>query len=338
MKISVNMLSIADTVKGQGVETAYNELVKLLNKYGKKDIEVFINKGLNYDVLHLHTTDPIGYLKQRLSKHTSLTYVHYMPNTLVGALRLPKIALNTYAWWTKKCYLKSDYLVVVNPTYIDELIKMGYKKERIFYIPNVVSKDNFYKMDRKDILKYRKKYGFKETDFIVISVGQLHKGKGVLDFFEVAKNNPDIEFLWVGGFAFKKFMEGYDKIKKVYDNPPANVHFTGIVSRSEVNILCNISDVFFLPSHYESFALVALEAAITEKPLVLRNLDTYKDIYYDYYYKCSSNESFSDAIRTLKSNNKIYNEYVRKSRELVKLYDEKNIYKKWLSLYKKITK
>lgn len=35
-KISVNMLSIANIVKGQGVESAYNELIKLLNKYGKK--------------------------------------------------------------------------------------------------------------------------------------------------------------------------------------------------------------------------------------------------------------------------------------------------------------
>lgn len=338
MRISVNMLSIADTVKGQGVETAYNELIKLLNKYGKDDIEVVKNKGLNYDILHLHTSNPMGYIKQRLSKHTSLTYVHYMPNTLNGALRLPKIVLNVYAWWTKRCYLKSDYLVVVNPTYVDELVKMGYRKDHIFYIPNFVSKDNFYKLNKKDILKYRKKYGFKENDFVVISVGQLHKGKGVLDFFEVAKNNPDIEFLWVGGFSFGKLMEGYDKIKKVYDNPPKNIHFTGIVDRSEVNILCNISDIFFLPSHYESFALVALEAAHTEKPLVLRNLDTYENIYYDNYYKCSTNKEFSDAIKKLKNDKKIYEEYVEKSKNLKKLYDEELIYKKWLDLYRKISK
>ena len=109
MKISINMLSIADTVKGQGVETAYNELIELLNKYGKDKFEIVKNKGLNYDILHMHTVNPISYLKQRFTNNVTLTYVHFMPTTLDGALKIPKILINGYAWWVKRCYLKSDY-------------------------------------------------------------------------------------------------------------------------------------------------------------------------------------------------------------------------------------
>ena len=58
-KIKVNMLSIADAVKGQGVETACNELTGLLDKYGKDDIDFVKNKGLNYDIMHMHTVNPI---------------------------------------------------------------------------------------------------------------------------------------------------------------------------------------------------------------------------------------------------------------------------------------
>lgn len=332
------MLSIADTIKGQGVETAYNELTNLLNKYGKKDIKIVKNKGLGYDVLHLHTTNPISYLKQRLSKGVSLTYVHYLPNTLEGALHLPNVILKVYAWWTKKCYLKSDYLVVVNPTYVDELINLGYKKENIFYIPNFVSEDSFYAIDNKKILEYRKKYNYDKNDFIVIGVGQLHKGKGILDFAEIAKNNPDIKFIWVGGFIFGKVMEGYEEIKKIVDNPPSNLLFTGAINRSEVNILCNISDVFFLPSYCESFSLVALEAANTLKPLVLRDLDTYKSVYFDNYLKGNNNEEFSTIIRDLKNNKKLYDNYVYKGKKIKDEYNEKKIYKKWLELYRKISK
>lgn len=337
-KVSVNMLSIADSIKAQGVDTAYSELIKLLNKYGKKDIKIVKNRGLKYDVLHLHTTNPISYIKQRLSKGVSLTYVHYLPDTLEGALKLPKIALKTYAWWTKRCYLDSDYLVVVNPTYVDELSNLGYPKNKIFYIPNFVSKDSFYKMKKKDILKNKEKYGFNEDSFIVICVGQLHKGKGIFDFIEIAKQNPDIDFIWVGGFTFGHLMEGYEKIKKVYDNPPSNLHFTGIVDRSEVNILCNISDVFFLPSYYESFGLVALEAAHTGKPIVLRDLITYKDIYLDNYLCGNNNKEFSSIIRKLKDDKKFYNEYSSKSNKIVDIYDEAKIYNKWLDLYKKISR
>ena len=85
--------------------------------------------------------------------------------------------------------------------------------------------------------------------FIVVSIGQLHKGKGVLDFIKLAKENQDIKFLWIGGFNFGKCMDGYKEIKKVYDNPYPNIKFTGVIDRDEVNILTNIADVFFLPSY-----------------------------------------------------------------------------------------
>lgn len=336
-KISVTMLSIASIVKGHGVETAYNELINLLEKYGKNDLNIVKNKGGDYDVLHLHTVDPVGYLKQRVTKSTTLTSVHFLPDTLNGALKIPRVFSNIYAWWVKKIYLDSDYLVVVNPNYVDEISKLGVDKSKIFYIPNVVSNDSFYVISEKDKDGFRKKYGYKKNDFIVVSVGQLHKGKGVLDFIKIAKENPDIKFLWVGGFNFGNVMEGYDEIKKVYDNPPKNLRFTGIVDRKEVNILCNISDVFFLPSYYESFALVALEASHTEKPIILRKLDTYKNIYYDNVLYGKNNEEFIKYIRMLKADKKFYNKVVKMTKKINKMYTEKEIYKKWLKLYKTIS-
>lgn len=337
-KLTVNMLSIANTVKGQGVETAYNELTNLLDKYGKDDIKYVVNKGLGYDVMHMHTVNPASYFKQRFSKGVSLTYVHFLPNSLVGSLKLPKFYMNVYAWWTKRCYLKSDYLVVVNPLYIDEIAKMGYPKERIFFIPNFVSSSKFYVMSNEEKNRNRKRYGFKKSDFIVISVGQLHKGKGIFEFIDIAEKNPDIEFLWVGGFTFGKWMEGYDDIKRIYDNPPRNLHFVGVVDREEVNVLCNISDVFFFPSFYESFGLVALEVAFTLKPLVLRDLDVYKTVYKNNYLSGNTNEEFIKIIRDLKDNKKLYDEYVKKSNNIRNMYDEYGIYKKWLDLYKTISK
>lgn len=336
-KISVNMLSVANIVKGHGVETAYNELINLLEKYGKNDLNIVKNKGEHYDVLHLHTVDPVGYLKQRVTKSTTLTSVHFLPDTLNGALKIPRVFSNIYAWWVKKIYLDSDYLVVVNPNYVDEISKLGVDKSKIFYIPNVVSNDSFYVISEKDKDRIRKKYGYKKDDFIVVSVGQLHKGKGVLDFIKVAKENPDIKFLWVGGFNFGNVMEGYDEIKEVYDNPPKNLRFTGIVDRKEVNILCNISNVFFLPSYYESFALVALEASHTEKPIILRKLDTYKNIYYDNVLYGKNNEEFIKYIRMLKGDKKFYNNAVKMTKKINKMYTEKEIYKKWLKLYKTIS-
>ncbi len=336
-RITVNMLSIADSVKGQGVETAYNELISLLNKYGKDDLEIVKNKGLNYDVLHMHTVNVVSYIKQRLTKGVTLTYVHFLPDTLVGALRIPQVFMDIYAWWVRRCYLKSDYLVVVNPDYQEEMVRFGFDIDRVFYIPNYVSEESFFVLSDRDRQNFRRQYGYREDDFIVVSIGQLHKGKGVLDFIELARQNPDIQFLWIGGFNFGKYIEGYKKIRKVYDDPPANLRFTGVIDRNEVNILCNISDVFFLPSYYESFALVALEASLTDKPIILRDLDTFKKIYFDNVLYGTNNDEFIAYIRRLKEDPDFFASRQEKSRKIREYYCGRTIYEKWITLYRTIT-
>ena len=60
-KIKINMLSYANSVKGQGVGTAYLELMNLLKN--NKSFDIDVNKGLDYDVMHVHTMDPISFIK-----------------------------------------------------------------------------------------------------------------------------------------------------------------------------------------------------------------------------------------------------------------------------------
>ena len=337
-KIKINMLSFADKVEGQGVGSAYTELIVLLRKKAYKELDIKVNKGLSFDVMHLHTIDPIGFMKQKLSKGKSLTYVHFMPNTLEGAVKLPKPCLKTYEWWVKKVYMSSDYLVTVNPVIKNKLVDMGYPGERIFYIPNFVSNKKFYPMKKNDIKRNLKKYGYKEEDFIAVGVGQLHNGKGIMDFVKCAEMNPDIEFIWVGGFPFGKLMDGYENIKKIYDNPPKNLRFTGIIPRREVNNFYNISDVFFFPSFVETFALVAIEAANTHKPLLLRDIPEYKEIYLNRYLKGNSVEDFCKHLRTLKEDDALYKKYKKYSKYVAKSFNEDSICDMWINLYKEITK
>ena len=60
-----------------------------------------------------------------------------------------------------------------------------------------------------------------------------------------------MKFIWAGGFSFGKITAGYDEIKKLIDNPPKNMTFLGIIDRSKMNALYNLSDVLFLPSFQE---------------------------------------------------------------------------------------
>ncbi|WP_367301730.1 hypothetical protein [Listeria fleischmannii] len=60
----------------------------------------------------------------------------------------------------------------------------------------------------------RKKYQIPLDKFVVLGVGQVQHRKGVLDFIEVAKSLPDIQFVWAGGFSFGKITSGYEELKK----------------------------------------------------------------------------------------------------------------------------
>ena len=78
-KITINMLSNADSVKGQGVGSAYLEQVKLV-KEGASDIfDVKINSLKSSDISHHHTVTPSNYIRMRTNKSINVCYVHFLP-------------------------------------------------------------------------------------------------------------------------------------------------------------------------------------------------------------------------------------------------------------------
>ena len=60
--LKINMFSKADSVKGQGVGSAYNELMNLLATRLKDDFQVTVNRYGRVDLTHYHTINPTYYL------------------------------------------------------------------------------------------------------------------------------------------------------------------------------------------------------------------------------------------------------------------------------------
>lgn len=335
-KIKINMLSLADTVEGQGVGSAYKELIKLLDEGAKDLFEVSINSHKKADIIHAHTTEPQSYIKMKLNKGVNVAYCHFLPDTLDGSLKLPKFAFNVFKKYVVKFYNTADYLVVVNPIFIDDLVRYGIKREKIVYIPNYVSKEQFYKKNKSEIKKIKEQLGIPEDKFVVLGAGQIQNRKGVLDFIKVAKKLPDVQFVWCGGFSFGKITDGYEELKKVVDNPPKNVIFTGIIKRDRMNDMFNMADILFMPSYNELFPMTILEAVNCHKPLLLRDLDLYEDILFNKYVKGKNNKEFVSLIKELKDDNNFYKKQSKNSKEISEFYSKENILKIWRDFYTKI--
>lgn len=337
-KITINMLSSADKVAGQGVGSAYLEQVSLVREGAKEYFDVFINDKRKTDIIHCHTIDPINYLKMKKNKGVNVCYVHFLPHTLDGSIKLPPLAFKIFKKYVIKFYKTADHVVVVNPIFKKELAQYGMHDNNIHYIPNYVSKDKFHKLDKKEISKLKRKYSIDPNKFVVLGVGQVQTRKGVLDFIETAKRLPDIEFVWCGGFSFGHITDGYEELKRVYDNPPKNVKFLGIIPRDEMNNMYNISDVLFMPSYNELFPMSILEAINSSKPLLLRDLDLYEDILFNKYIKGSSVDEFVSAIQQLSTDNKFYKNQSKMSDEISSYYSKEHVLQMWIDFYTKIFK
>lgn len=336
-KIGIRHLSTATSVSGQGVGSAYIEMVALLRE--QKDLFNIYEKGQKgkADIYHVHTVNPTFRLRMT-KKHVNVMYVHFLPDTLDGSIKLPKLFFSIFKSYVRSFYRKADEIVVVNPIFIDPLTKMGIKEEDITFIPNYVSKEAFHPLPKEKIIEIRKEFGVKEDAFVVLGCGQVQTRKGVLDFIECAKQNPDVTFLWAGGFSFGKMTDGYAELKKIMDNPPENVIFTGIIERTRMNEIFNLADVLFMPSFDELMPMSILEAANSGKPILLRDLELYKGIFFDHYLKANDVAGWNEIIQNLRKNPLFYEKWGKESYEIATFYSKEHVSEMWREYYPRILK
>lgn len=334
-KIKIKMLSKSDIVKGQGVSSAFHEQVNLVKQSNKLIIKVNTSFK-DADIVHHHTVNPSNYFKMFNKKYQHVAYVHVLAEKLEGSIKLNKLFYWIFKVYSHAFYKKADYLVVVNPMTVDNLLDYGIERERIFYIPNYVDSEQFFEVDQKLKKQYRKEYKIDDDAFVVLAVGQVLKGKGVFDFIRVAEMMPDVLFVWAGGFSFGMLSENYKELKEHYENPPANVKFLGIIEREAMNKVYNASDVLFMPSYNEMFPMTILEAINVNKPLVIRNLDLYKDILFEKYNYGENVDEFVEEINKLKFDREHFKKSQDLSKELNRYYSKENILKLWEEFYEMV--
>lgn len=335
--LTINMLTRADSVKGQGVLSATEEQINLVTE-GLKDYQVVVNQLKTYDITHIHTINPDFLIKSVITRQNRpmIASVHFLPETLEKSISLPRPIKELFYKYVLQFYKQADYLVTVNPRFIEDLEHYGIPKERITYIPNFVSRDTFYKITDRSKVTLRESFGLDPYKFTVVSAGQLQMRKGVLEFIDLAKKMPDIQFVWAGDFAFKGISEGRKEIMEHMDELPSNVHFLGLVERERMNEFFNMGDVMLQLSFEELFPMTILESMNANIPLLLRDLREYRPILFDYYLKGNSQVQFQEILRQLQQDEAFYQEACEKSKKGEQFYSKENVLQQWQAFYDKV--
>lgn len=332
--ITINMFSSADKVAGQGVGSAYLELIKMLKDRFSDEFEININRYTKSQISHYHTIDlPFYFSTFSKKRGRKIGYVHFLPETLEGSLKIPQPFKGIFYHYVIAFYKRMDELVVVNPTFIDQLVAYGISREKVTYIPNFVDSREFHPLtaEKKQVL--RQQLGISPTKFVVLGSGQIQERKGVFDFIRLAKQNPQVQFIWAGGFSFGRITDGYQQLKKVVDNPPANLLFPGIVSRQRINELNNVADLFLLPSYNELFPMSVLEAFSSGTAVMLRDLDLYHAIIQGDYIPAKDVNQMQERITELVADPTQLAQWQERAHQASQRYSKEHLAARWHEFY-----
>ncbi|KRO17229.1 glycosyltransferase, group 1 family protein [Lactobacillus delbrueckii subsp. jakobsenii ZN7a-9 = DSM 26046] len=328
------MFSQADSVAGQGVGAAYLELIRLLRTHLVDDFYVTINKYGRSDLTHYHTINPTYFANSfSPARGRKIGYVHFLPDTLEGSIKLPGVAKKVFYQYVIDFYKRMDQIVVVNPIFIDKLTEYGLDRNKIRYIPNFVAKSEFYEQTQAKKNATRQELGIPQGKFVVFGDGQVQARKGVDDFAKLAEANPDYQFIWAGGFSFGKITDGYDHFKQLVENPPKNLTFTGIIDREKLVDYLNMADLFLLPSFDELFPMSVLEAFSCGTPVLLRDLDLYRAIIDGYYLAGKDFAEMNEQLRFAATHPEVLARQQELSRKASQQYSEDHLAEIWRDFY-----
>jgi len=156
---------------------------------------------------------------------------------------------------------------------------MGVPEEKITIIPNGIDLSEYAELSPKG--SFKKKFNIPEDKKIILYLGRIHKTKGI-DFLVRAyahlineMNFKDAVLVIVGpdgGFL--------GEVKSLVQSLGISrlVMFTGPLYGNEKLSAYVDSDVVVLPSRYETFPNVVLEAYACSKPVVASNVEAIPDI------------------------------------------------------------
>lgn len=144
-----------------------------------------------------------------------------------------------------------------------------YRKDKVFLLPNSVSKSHFYKDDeiRK---KMRETHSFHVKTIVFISVSRLVQSKNVILLLQAFRNLlrscPEAKLVYIG--------EGPERIKleKFINDSHMQSSVLLAGNQADVNAWLNMADVFVLPSKEECLPLSLLEALCVGLPCIVSNV------------------------------------------------------------------
>ena len=281
--------------------------------------ELIAEQG-NFDVIHAHDW-LVAYAAKTLKNSYNIPIVSTIHATEAGRNSGIHDEQQRYINDTEWMLTYESAEVIVNSNYMKgELQRLfGLPYEKINVVPNGVNLSLFNGIERD--YNFRRRYAL-DNEKIILFIGRLVYEKGVQHLIS----------------AMPKILNGYHDTKLVIagkggmmDELKAQVNamgigqkvcFAGYLNGKDVQQMYKSADISVFPSTYEPFGIVALEAMLSENPVVVSDIGGLNEIvqHRENGMKtyCGNPNSIADSILELLYDHKLCSDITRKAKNKVR--------------------
>ncbi|SHH00518.1 Glycosyltransferase involved in cell wall bisynthesis [Thermosyntropha lipolytica DSM 11003] len=290
-----------------------------------------------FDIVHAHDW-LVAYAGRSVSKIFSLPLVTTIHATEhgrnLGLHNRMQLEINEIE---KNLALEADQVICCSRYMQNEVSTLfGIKKEAIYVIPNGVDPELFKKLPSTSPYSY-----VGENEKAVVFLGRLVPEKGVMQliqaFSQVVKKVP-LARLYIGGRGPQREILEKEVARLGLEE---KVVFTGFIGLEDRNLIYKRASLAVFPSLYEPFGIVALEAMVTDTPVIVGNVGGLAEIVEDGVTGLKVNaleiDKLADAMVRLLTDELLAEKLKRNAREKVKnVYSWEAIAKSTADVYREV--
>jgi glycogen synthase len=255
----------------------FHAWVLLMNHYFAKRAGLLGREVGSFDIVHAHdwlvlpaTAETKSFFGCKM-----VSTLHSLEYKRAGGVNSPEgLMIESFEWWLTY----ESTLVIVCSYSMKEDTKRKYSvpDDKIWVIPIGLDPSKFQaaKPDKNGV---KERFGVTGTNKLVLFVGRLTHQKGCEYLIRAIPSTAkyhDTKLVLVGD----GYMRGELEYIAQTTGEAWRIRFTGFIPDSEVVDLMLSADVMVIPSVYEPFGVVALEAMAAKVPIVASDVDGLAEI------------------------------------------------------------
>ena len=306
------------------------ETAKALPEFTRGMAAAMAGKRDGYDLLHSHYWQSAwaGTLLARQSHLPHVVMFHTLgevKNRARFGEQEPRVRIRH-----ERTIARRATAIVTASSHERQLLQRYYAAdpERMHTVPCGIDLDRFQPHDQRVA---RARLGLPAGAPIVFWVGRLEKLKGVEILVDAVAqlDRRDVTLLIAGGDSRAEPLRPELEAQALQRGISPNLRFTGAVPHDELPLYYSAADVCVVPSYYESFGLVAVEAMACGTPVVASRVgglvSTVVDGVTGYLIPWRCPEPFAEKLEVLLGNPELRANFSRAARASVEQFRWSNI-------------